>query len=243
MRSSPQSDGTPRPDGGPPNGRTHVVVGHCHATACPCHGACSLLAAHVLAARAFCTVPGAQRARAAQAPACRRQPPPPAWRLVLPTGKCGKSDYKKSLDNYELQCSGGTHRPVLAALTALFWLQALPSSGGSRCPAVSQPRVKPSHGRGRRAGHATLRAGPNLATRAGRIGTPATLRARSTPATHAGRIDTPVTLRARSTPATPAGRIDPGNVRWNRVCPASSANYAPLRGTWPPGPTPLPYFR
>src|SRR6266700_2005347 len=48
--------------------------------------------------------------------------PPPAWRLVLPTGKCGKSDYKKSLDNYELRCSGGTHRPVLVALTALSWL-------------------------------------------------------------------------------------------------------------------------
>ncbi len=143
MRSSPQSDGTPRPDGGPPNGRTHVVVGHCHATACPCHGACSLLAAHVLAARAFCTVPGAQRARAAQAPACRRQPPPPAWRLVLPTGKCGKSDYKKSLDNYELQCSGGTHRPVLAVPTAQFWRHSLPCSGCRRCPVLAVAAALP----------------------------------------------------------------------------------------------------
>jgi hypothetical protein len=43
-------------------------------------------------------------------------------------------------------------------------------------------------------------------------------------------------------PHFPGGRIDPGNVRWNRVQLASPANYTPLCGAWPPGPTPLPYY-
>ncbi len=182
---------------GPPTG-AHVVTGHCHATACPCHGACSMClliapVSRVHAAHAhWRTVPGAPNA-SAQTPACRRQPPPPAWRPVLPTGNCGKSDYKKSLDNYELRCS----RPAQpGSAPQMIRIRA----ASSRCQQASQLRATPARGRdrdrGRTAGH-----------------------------------------------VFPVGRIDPGNVRWNRYDLASSVNYAPLRSTWPPGPTPLPYFR